>query len=301
MRRPAIAPAALGALLVAIVLATAPRPLVAGDRSAPDETRRPRLAVALGGGAALGYAHLGVLEVLREEGLVPDLVLGTSMGSLVGGWWCAGVPADSIAAIAQDLNIFKLMDWKLGGLGFFEWKKVRKRLEPRLGGLRVEDCPVPLVCVATDLLTGERVLIDHGPLVDAMLASATIPGLYRPVEWEGRLLVDGGLVDEVPVLSAVALGADVIVAVDVSHPLLGDEMNGPFDAMRQAYFIIQMQNVDGRRELADVMIRPDLDGLDFHKFGEVESARLRGREAALAALPAIRAALANWRETEAPR
>jgi NTE family protein len=253
--------------------------------------KAPRLALALGGGAALGYAHLGVLEVLEAEGIRPDLVLGTSMGSLIGGWWCAGVPADSIALLAEQLNIFRLLDWKPGGLGLFEWKKARRRMEPRLGGLRLEDCPVPLVCVATDLFSGERVLLDRGPLLDAMLASATVPGLFEPVPWEGRLLVDGGLVDEVPVHSAIDCGAQVIVAVDVSHPLLGRELNGPFDAVRQAYFIIQMHNVDGRRDLADVLIRPDLEGLDFHKFGEVEAARRAGRSATLAALPEIRAAL----------
>lgn len=286
------------ALAAALLLAVAAPSTTAAAQSAPaaaPDAPKPVFAVALGGGVALGYAHLGVLEVLEEEGLRPDLVTGTSMGSIVGGLWCAGMPADSIAGLAEDLNIFKLMDWKLGGLGFFEWKKVRKRLDPRVGSMRVEDCAVRMVCVATDLFSGERVLLDHGPLVDAMLASGTIPGLYRPVEWEGRLLIDGGLVDEVPVHSAIDAGADVIVAVDVSHPLLGKEMNGPFDVIRQSYFIIQMHNVDGRRKLADVMIRPDLDGLDFHDFGEVDAARQRGREATRLALPEIRAALAAWK------
>jgi NTE family protein len=266
-------------------------------RAKAQPRQRPLFALALGGGAALGYAHLGVLEVLEEEGLRPDLVLGSSMGSIVGGCWCAGLGADEISAEAEGLRLGKLIDWQLGGLGFFEWGKVRRRLGPRLGGKRLEDGRVPMVCVATDLMSGERVLLDHGPLLDAMLASAAIPGLYEPVRWEGRLLVDGGLVDEVPVLSARDAGADIVVAVDVSHPLLGKEINGPFDVMRQAYFIIQMHNVEQRRGRADLMIRPDLKGLDFQAFDEVERARRVGREAARKALPELRALLKarGWR------
>jgi len=249
---------------------------------------RPVFALALGGGAALGYAHLGVLDVLEQEGLIPDLVLGASMGSLMGGFYCSGMEPDLIASHASELGIWKLLDLQMGGLGFLEWKRVRRRLEPLLRVERLEDCRPALVCVATDLLSGERVMLRRGPLLDAMLASAAVPGLYEPVEWEGRLLVDGGLVDEVPVLSARDLGADVIVAVDVSHPLLGKDLRGPVDVMRQGYFILQKQNVEHRSRLADLVIRPDLAGLDFHAFDEVDKARAAGRAAARKAIPALR-------------
>ncbi len=264
-------------------------------------TDRPVFALALGGGAALGYAHLGVIQVLEEEGLVPDLVIGTSMGSIVGGYYCAGVPFQGIIEEANRLNIFNLIDWKVGRLGFFEWKKVRRRMKPLLGDLVFADLSPHLLCVATDLKSGEKVVVDDGPLIDGMLASATIPGLYRPVEWKGRLLVDGGLVDEVPVYTAREAGADVVIAVDVSHPLLDEELKGPFDAMRQAYFIIQMHNVDQRNELADLMIRPDLQGLDFHRFGEVDDAVERGRRAARESLAEIRAILARKGWTASPQ
>ena len=254
---------------------------------------RPRLALALGGGAALGYAHLGVLAVLEEEGIVPDLVTGASMGSIVGGYWCAGMPLDSIRMEASELNLFKLLDWKLGKRGFFEWKKVRRRLDRRLGGLEMQNLPVPLIAVATDLYTGDRVMLDHGNLIDAMLASATIPGLYQPVTIAGRELVDGGLVDEVPIISARDAGALIVVAVDVSHPLLPADIGSPFDVMRQAYFIIQMHNVAARATQADVLIRPELEGLDFQDFGQVQEAEAAGRKAALEALPRIRELLAN--------
>lgn len=262
----------------------------------------PRFALALGGGAALGYAHLGVLEVLEEEGLRPDLVLGTSIGSIMGGLYCSGMTPAEIAAGAEDLNLWKLVDLQLGGLGLLEWKKVRRRLEPLLKVRRLEDCPLPLICVATDLNSGERVMLNRGPLLDAMLASAAVPGLYEPVPWAGRLLVDGGLTDEVPVLSARDAGAQIVVAVDVSHPLLVGEIKGPLDVMRQSYFIIQKHNVEARRELADLVIRPDLTGLDFHAFDEVEAARQVGREAARQALPQLRALLQakGWKPTPRP-
>jgi NTE family protein len=259
----------------------------------PTSPDHPILALALGGGAALGFAHIGVLQVLEEEGIVPDMITGASMGSIVGGYYCAGVPLDKIAEEAEGLNIFNLMDWKLGGLGFFEWKKVRKRMAPLLGNKLLEDTKPALICVATDLHTGERVALREGELVKAMLASATIPGLYRPVEWEGRLLIDGGLVDEVPIYAAREAGADIVIAIDVSHPLLGNEMNGPIDVMRQAYFIIQKHNVNERRHMADVLIRPNLEGQSFHSFGEIDSLVQIGREAAIEALPAIREALSS--------
>ena len=282
MRAPAL-------LLLALLLALAPA-----------RAERPVFALALGGGAALGYAHLGVLEVLEAENLRPDLVLGASMGSLMGGFYCSGMEPDLIAAHASELGVWHLVDLQLGGLGFLEWKRVRRRLAPLLGVERLEDCRPPLVCVATDLLSGERVLLRRGPLLDAMLASAAVPGLYEPVAWEGRLLVDGGLVDDVPILSARELGADIIVAVDVSHPLLGKDLRGPVDVMRQGYFILQKQNVEQRRSLADIVLRPDLDGLDFHAFDEVEKARAAGREAARRALPELRRVLRAKGWTPAP-
>ncbi len=259
----------------------------------------PKIALALGGGAALGYAHIGVLQVLEEEGLRPDLVTGASMGSIVGGYYCAGVPLDSILLEAEDLNIFKLIDWKFGKRGFFEWKKVRKRLNRRLEGLRLEGLETEFIPVATDLYTGERVLLRTGRLVEAMLASATIPGLYQPLIIDGRTLVDGGLVDEVPILSARDAGADVVIAVDVSHPLLKEEITGAIDVMRQAYFILQMHNVNHRRDQVDVLIRPDLEDLDFRSFSQVRQAVAVGRAAALEALPEIRRVVAE-KTTDSP-
>ncbi|MFA7330530.1 MAG: patatin-like phospholipase family protein [Candidatus Delongbacteria bacterium] len=251
----------------------------------------PRFALALGGGAALGYAHLGVLEVLEEEGLRPDLVLGTSIGSIMGGLYCAGLSPAEIANRAEGMNLWRIGDLQWAGLGLLEWNKVRRQLAPLLLVQRLEDCPLPLICVATDLASGERVMLRRGPLLEAMLASATVPGLFEPIVWEGRLLVDGGLTDEVPVLSAREAGAAIVVAVDVSHPLLEREIKGPVDVLRQSYFIIQKQNVEQRRALADLVIRPDLTGLDFHAFDDVQAGRQAGREAALRALPQLKGLL----------
>jgi NTE family protein len=254
---------------------------------------QPKIALALGGGAALGYAHLGVIQVLEEAGIVPDIVLGASIGSIVGAYYCAGLEHDQIVKEAENLGIFQLLDWKIGRLGFFEWKKVRRKVDKSLGGLMIEDLNPQLICVATNLITGERVKLEKGNLIDCMLASATIPGLYQPIEIDGNILVDGGLVDEVPLLSASETDAEFIIAVDVSHPLIGEELKTPFSVIRQSYFILQMQNIERRKEHADVMIRPDLSGMDFHKFGEVNKAVARGRLAAEKMLPEILQKLAQ--------
>jgi NTE family protein len=264
---------------------------------APAE-ERPRVGLVLSGGGAKGMAHVGVLRVLEEMRTPVDLVVGTSAGSAVGALYASGMPVSDIEQrfIEMDwLSSFrddpgrvykpvrrKQDDWRfpvvpgigvradglhLGGgliagqnLGFILNELTRN-------AALVEDfdrLPIPFRAVATDLETGEPVVIGDGNLSEAIRASMSIPGVYAPVEREGRLLVDGGVANNLPVSVARELGADVIIAVDITDSLMeADELDGAFSVVGQLTTIMTRRNTDQQLDLlsdGDVLIRPDLEG-----------------------------------------
>ncbi len=250
-----------------------------------------QLALVLSGGAALGYAHLGVLKVLEENGVHPDLIVGTSMGAIIGGHLAAGIPLLELIREASSVNIFKLLDWKIIGLGLFSWDKTEKLFRANLGHITFSELKIPFAAVATDLYSGEKVVLDSGDVVTAMLASASVPGIYTPVRIDGHTLVDGGLVENLPVPTAKDLGARHVIAVDVHHPLLKENIRTPFDVIRQAIYISQEVQTRDKLMGADVLIRPDLRGLSYTKFSAVDKGIDVGAKAAREKLPEIRALL----------
>ncbi len=250
-----------------------------------------RLALVLGGGAALGYAHLGVLKVLEENGIRPDLIVGTSMGAIVGGLYAGGNSPEKIISEAKHLSIFKLLHFKLMGLGFFDWTKTEAYLRSDLDHKTFADLQIPFAAIATDLVTGEEVVLDSGDVVKAVLASASVPGIYTPVKIGNHLLVDGGLVEDLPVRAAKRLGALHVIAVDVHHPLIKESIRTPFDAIRQALYILHQNHAENAKKLADIVIRPDLRKLSYTKFGAVQEGVEVGAAAAREQLPEIKALL----------
>jgi NTE family protein len=186
------------------------------------ENRRPRIGLALGSGAARGWSHIGVIKVLEEAGISPDIVCGTSIGSLVGAAYAAG-KLDSLESWVNELNwqaIVGLLDVKIGG-GLIEGGKLVSFLRKQLDDQTIEQLPKTFACVATDLANGREIWLREGPVVDAVRASIAMPGLFTPVLNDGRLLVDGGLVNPVPVSLCRAMGADIVIAVDLNWDLLG--------------------------------------------------------------------------------
>jgi NTE family protein len=178
----------------------------------------PRLGIALGGGAALGWAHIGVLRVLEEAGVPVAAVAGTSIGALVGACWIAGMldPLEDIARAMNWRRMLGLADPQMGAPGLFKGAALIGELERYIGGRRIEDLAKPFVAVASDLIAGEEVRISSGPVSDAVRASISIPGIFVPVTRGGALLVDGGLVNPVPVAAVRELGVDVVLAIDVT-------------------------------------------------------------------------------------
>ena len=184
---------------------------------------RPKIGLALGGGAARGWAHIGALEVLIEAGFAPDVIAGTSIGAVVGGCLAAGkLPELSeFATSMTKRRIVGLMDFHIGGAGLIAGGRLKRLLEQHLNGIRIEDLNHRFVAVATELGFGHEIWLTHGPLVEALTASYALPGIFDPVKLGGRWLMDGALVNPVPVTAARALGADVVICVNLNSDLAG--------------------------------------------------------------------------------
>lgn len=179
----------------------------------------PRVGLALGSGGARGAAHVGVLKVLEREGIEVAAIAGSSIGAMVGGAYAAGLPLSRIEEEWLTANRARLLRSFLPTFpraGLSSGAGLRRYLREILGDVRVEDLPTPFAAVATDLDTGEAVVLRRGPLVEAIRASTAIPGIFQPVRWEGRLLVDGGMVEPLPIPVCRELGAEVVIAVDVN-------------------------------------------------------------------------------------
>ncbi|WP_245973830.1 patatin-like phospholipase family protein [Bosea caraganae] len=190
---------------------------------APAHKGRPKIGLALGGGAARGWAHIGVLEVLKEAGYAPDVIAGTSIGAVVGGCYAAG-KLDALSEFAATLTkrrVVGLMDFHIGGAGLIAGSRLKRLLERDLTGQRIEELPVRFVAIATELGTGHEIWLTHGLLVEALRASYALPGVFDPVRLGGRWLMDGALVNPVPVTAARALGADIVICVNLNSDLSG--------------------------------------------------------------------------------
>src|SRR6201986_4243410 len=180
--------------------------------------RRPVIGLALGGGAARGFAHIGIVRTLMAHGIVPNVVVGTSIGAVVGGSYAAG-HLDTLETWARGLqprNIFSYLDLRLNGSGLIGGNKLAAELEAAIGPALIEDLPLKFATVATEVRTGHETWVTHGRMVDAMRASYALPGIFAPVLIGDRWLGDGALVNPVPVSAARALGAEIVIAANLS-------------------------------------------------------------------------------------
>lgn len=189
----------------------------------PQRRDRPRIGLSLGGGAARGWSHIGVLEVLTEAGYAPDVIAGTSIGAVVGGCYAAGKLPEltEFALSLTKRRVVGLMDFHIGGAGLIAGNRLKRLLERDLAQQRIEDLPQRFVAIATELGTGHEIWLTRGSLVDALGASYALPGVFDPVKLGGRWLMDGALVNPVPVTAARALGADLVICVNLNSDLAG--------------------------------------------------------------------------------
>ena len=217
-----------------------------------------KVGLALGGGGAKGVAHIGVLQALEEARVKPDYIAGTSVGAMVAAMYAFNVNINTIANIARDLTLAQITTFKLNKTGFFTADPLKEILIEYLGEVNIEDATIPLSIVATDLTSGEEVIFTEGPLADAVCASASIPGVYIPMRINGRILVDGGIVQNVPIRPLKAMGAGVIIASQLGGVRAYEEPKNVLDVMRNAFDIALSQRTKQEVKQADLLIAMDL-------------------------------------------
>ena len=252
----------------------------------------PRIGLALGGGAARGFAHIGVIQVLEDAGIRPDLVVGTSAGSLVAALYAAGRSGSELARVALAMDESAITDWSFPGRGMIRGDALARYVREQTGGRSIEQLPLPLGIVATDLDNGQAMLFQRGDVGLAVRASSAVPAVFQPVSIGGREYVDGGLVSPVPVRFARQMGAELVIAVDISSPPDGNATSDPFKMLLQT-FSIMGKSINGfELKDADIVLRPRLLGVSSADFTARKRAIDAGREAAMAGLAALRARLA---------
>jgi NTE family protein len=263
---------------------------------AEKDPRRPRVGVALAGGFARGIAHIGVLRVLREAGIPVDMVAGTSVGALIGAAYCSGASLETMESVASVTKFGDFGRWSPSWLGLATNQRIEQFLAKFTTITQFEDLKTPLAIAATDINAGLPVYYYRkGPIGPALRASCAYPGLFAPIQHEGRTLVDGFLTALVPYEGLLLMGAEVVVAVYL-EPGMSGEPRTFTDILSRSFNVIQKHADLEWRQYVDVVIEPDVRSFvwdDFSKSGEMIRA---GEEAALKALPAIRTVIEEKRK-----
>lgn len=257
----------------------------------------PWVALVLSGGAARAFAHLGVLRVLEREGLRPDLVVGSSAGAMVGAYYASGRPVVEIEALAARLNLPTLIDIDpvktllggFGGLGLAKGHRLEAFLRESIG-VPLQSLSTRFVAVATDLNTGDLVLLNHGDTPRALRASSAMPGLYEPVHIGERVLGDGQIVSPMPIGVARSLGAQVVIGVDVVYPPQHASLSSAISVLFQTMTISTYRHLQREREQADLTIAPVIPATSDLALSDREWLIAAGEAAAEKVLPALRAA-----------
>lgn len=254
--------------------------------------RPPRIGLALGGGAARGFAHIGVIQVLEENGIKVDYVTGTSAGSLVAALYASGKNGLALAALADNMDESAFADWAFPGRGLIRGEALAKFVRENTGGRSIEKMQVPLGIVATDLDNGQPILFQIGDPGVAVRASSAVPAVFTPVRIGTREYVDGGLVSPVPVRFAKQMGAELVIAVDISAIPDGNATGDPMRMLLQTFAIMGRSiNTFELRE-ADVVMRPKLAGVSGADFSARKRSIQAGREVATAMLADLKARIA---------
>src|ERR1700686_2133753 len=258
---------------------------------------QPRVGVALGGGFARGIAHLGVLSVLEKEHIPVDYIAGTSAGAMLAIAYASGHPIHEIVTQARATRFKDFGNWKLSWMGLASNQKLEHYPRKYLGVSTFEDLRIPLAIAATDLATGEAVYFSHGPLGPALRASCAYPGMFIPVEIDGRILVDGFLAAPVPVDAARSIGADIVIAVFL-EAANNRKPSSIVDVIGLSFAILQRHADLEWRATADIIIEPVVKDFLWDDFDKTTELMAAGEAAARAALPNIRAAIAAKSSSE---
>jgi NTE family protein len=259
----------------------------------------PAVGLALGGGFARGFAHLGVLQVFQQHKIPISHIAGTSVGSILGAAYASGAPLERIIEVCRTLRFRDIARWRVSRLGLASNHRLGALIERVFGSRQFEDLGIPLAVVATDLSSGEPVIFTQGNLVDAIRASCAFPGLFEPVEIGTRCLADGGLVAPVPTHAARLLGAQTVIGVSVG---LQDGHRGAptniFQVVSRAVGAAQKHQLEVWERHANLVLRPDVQSLAWDDFRRADEAIAAGAAAAQRALPRIEKLLERKTDSE---
>ena len=262
---------------------------------APAPRKVPKLGLALGGGAARGFAHIGVIQVLEENGIKPDMVVGTSAGSVVAAFYASGKTGAQLQWLADSMDESQLTDWTVPFMsrGMLRGEALGRYINTQLNGAKIEDLKIPLGIVATDLQTGDGILFRRGDIATAVRASSAVPSVFEPVRIGNKDYVDGGLVSPVPVLYARQMGADIVIAVDISSRPEDAKTTDMLKVLLQTFSIMGKSISQLEMAQAEVVVRPAMSDVGSTEFAARKKTIEAGRAAMKLALPALKAALAK--------
>ncbi len=255
-------------------------------------TKRPTLGIALGGGFARGIAHIGALKVLEEENIPVDYVAGTSVGAIIGAGYCSGMTAAELADMARTLRFTDFARLTLSRYGFYNNDRMVRFFARVLKQHTFEDLKIPLAITATEFRTGEAVMFTKGPLVDPIRASCAYPGMFLPVEIEGRSYIDGMLAYAVPTTPLRIMGADRVIGIYLSaHWSSARPPRHVFEVIGQCFSIAQARLEDSWKKDANLLIEPDVNGFTYDCFERTPELIAAGEVAMRSVLPQVRTML----------
>lgn len=246
------------------------------------------LGLALGAGSVRGLAHIGVLKTLEEEGIGIDYIAGTSSGSLVGGLYAAGVDLKGLTRLICNLSWDHITDLAFPKMGFISGRRIEELLKILTKGKTIQELKIPFIAVACDLEKGEEVLLDEGFLYAAIRASISIPGIYVPYELKGRLLVDGGVLNRLPADVVKKMGAEIVVASDVSFHFQENKIGNILDVILQTFEIMERRIQEHKVQGAHILIRPAVEDISSMDLGKAKECIEKGVLATKEVIPQIK-------------
>lgn len=223
-----------------------------------------RVGLALGGGAVLGAAHIGILKALKENDVSVACIAGTSVGAFIGALFAFGMEWDEIDRITRDLKWLDVSRLSISQYGLLSNRKLGDLIAEHIGDVSFDQSAIPLAIVATDISTGEKIVLRKGSVASAVMASTCIPGVFVPVEMEGRLLVDGGLVENVPIAPLQEMGADIIIGVDLNAGQKNEKPKNIVEVLLRSFNFMLESATKLQTEKADILIRPDLSRFNMY-------------------------------------
>lgn len=256
---------------------------------------KPKVGLALGSGGARGFAHLGVLKAFKEEDIPVDMIAGSSMGALAACLYGVGHNMEDLYKLSTAFRRKYYLDFTVPKMGFIAGKRIKQFVRLFTHNKNIEDLSIPTAVVATDLTKGERVIFTKGPIAEAVRASISIPGVFVPEKINGRLLVDGGVIDRVPVSVVEEMGADIVIGVDVAQVKQNAEILTVYDVIMQSIDILQKEIIRNRELSADFMIRPNVEQYSSRAFTHTEEIIAAGEEEAKKIIPSIKQAIEEWK------